>query len=472
MHAGFHRSSLAPWLALWGKKTRGLFAIALILAFSTTALSDDRTIIRPAFNIFSPQQDVEIGERAAAAVPRQYPLLNDKRVDDYLQEVGMRLVAHVPKGTFPYPYKYRCVNTEQINAFALPGGFIYVNRGVIENADNEAQLAGVMAHETAHVVLRHGTAQATKSEGAQVALGIVGALVGGNFAASLITQLFSSAAVPLVFLKMSRTDESQADILGTQILHDAGYDPEGMSDFFKKLDSSAQPPQFFSDHPNPANRIQRIDEEVDRLGRVLPKPTHDTTEFDSIKRYVKSLPPPPKLQPGDSGAAARGAPEPPSENYATYSGKQFTAVYPDNWQPQAQSNGGVFLSPPGGVIQPVRGDSGIAYGVVVNTFAAAQVNGRAASLDEATQQIIAILKKSNPRMKFMRQSNRENLGGSSALSTYLQNDSPIGGREADWLVTTLRPNGLFYVLCIVPQKEYDAYARSFRAIVHSVKFSE
>lgn len=464
MPARFHR----PWLI----RTRALFAILLVVAFSTTALPDDRTIIRPAFNIFSPQQDIEIGKRAAAAVPRQYLLLNDKRVDDYLQEVGMRLVAHVPKGAYPYPYKYRCVNSAQINAFALPGGFIYVNRGVIENADNEAQLASVMAHETAHVVLRHGTAQATKSAGAQVALGIVGALVGGNLAASIITQLFSSAAVPLVFLKMSRTDESQADILGTQILHDAGYDPEGMADFFKKLDSSAQPPQFFSDHPNPANRIQRIDEEVDRLGRVLPNATRDTTEFDSIKRYVKSLPPPPRFQPGQPGAAGTGAPESPSESYVTYSGKQFTVVYPDNWHPQAQSNGGVFLSPPSGEVQPVRGDSGIAYGVIVSTFSTQQVNGRAPALNEATEQLIASLKKSNPRMKFMRQNKDEDVAGSSALSTYLQNDSPAGGREADWLVTTLRPNGLFYVLCIVPQKEYDAYSSAFRAIVHSVKFSE
>jgi len=465
-----YRSSFGKTLTPLAAKTRALFAIALLLAFSTRALSDDRTIIRPAFNIFSPQQDVQVGERAAAAVPRQYPLLNDKRVDDYLQQVGMRLVAHVPKGTYPYPYKYRCVNSAQINAFALPGGFIYINRGVIENADNEAQLAGVMAHETAHVVLRHGTAQATKSAGAQVALGIVGALVGGNLAASLITQLFSSAAVPLVFLKMSRTDESQADILGTQILHDAGYDPEGMADLFKKLDSSAQPPQFFSDHPNPANRIQRIDEEVDRLGRPSPNATHDTTEFDSIKAYVKSLPPPLQVQPSQRSASENGAPESPSTRYATYSGKQFTVVFPDNWQPQAQSNGGVFLSPPGGVVQPVRGDSGIAYGVIVSTFAPQQANGRAPSIDEATQQLIASLKKSNPRMKFMRQSKDETLGGSPTLSTYLQSNSPDGGREADWLVTTLRPDGLFYVLCIVPQKEYDVYASTFRAIVHSIKF--
>lgn len=468
MPAGFHRSPHQKTRA-WFVRSRALFAIMLLLAFSTAALSDDRTVIRPAFNIFSPQQDVEIGERAAAAVPRQYPLFNDKRVDGYLQQVGMRLVAHLPKGTYPYPYKYRSVNTAQINAFALPGGFIYINRGVIENADNEAQLAGVMAHETAHVVLRHGTAQATKSAGARVALGIVGAFVGGNLAASLITQLFSSAAVPLVFLKMSRTDESQADILGTQILHDAGYDPEAMGDFFKKLDSSAQPPQFFSDHPNPANRIQRIDEEVDRLGGPLPNATQDTTEFDSIKAYVKSLPPAPQ---GPPGAAATGAPESPSATYLTYSGKQFTVVYPDNWQPQVQSNGGVFLSPPGGTVQPMRGDSGVAYGVILSTFAAQPVNGRAPSLDEATDQWIASLKRSNPHMKFMRRSNGENLGGSSALSTYLQSNSPAGGREADWLVTTLRPDGLFYVLCIVPQKEYDAYGSAFRAIVHSVKFSQ
>lgn len=453
------------------EKTRALLVISLTLALSTQALSDDRTIIHPAFNVFSPEQDIALGQRAAAAVPYEYPLLNDKRVDDYLQRVGMRLVAHVPKGTYPYPYQYRCINSEQINAFALPGGFIYINRGVVENADDEAQLAAVMAHETAHVVLRHGTAQATKSAGAQVALGIVGALVGGNAAASLMAQLFSGAAVPLAFLKMSRTDESQADIVGTQILHDAGYDPQAMADIFQKLENQKQPAEFFSDHPSPAHRIDRIDEEVDRLGRALPNATHDTTEFEIIKGYVKSLPSPPQFARGASGTAS-GAPAAPSATYLTFSGREFRVVYPDNWKAEAQPNGAAFLSPPGGMVEPTHGNSGVAYGVIVSTFTPQQVDGHAPSLEEATRQLVASLQRSNPHVKLMRQNDSETLGGGRALSTYLQSESPIGGREADWLTTTLRANGLFYVLCIVPQKDYNAYAGAFRAMVHSVKFSQ
>lgn len=462
---------MAAWLHLWGiARTRALFAVALTLAFSTLALSDNRTVIRPSFNIFSPQQDIELGRRAAAQVPRVYPLLNDKRVDDYLQQVGMRLVAHVPKGTYPYPYQFRCINSEQINAFALPGGFIYVNRAIIENAADEAQLAAVMAHETAHVVLRHGTAQATKASGAQVALGIVGALVGGNAAASLMTQVFSGAAVPLVFLKMSRTDESQADILGTQILHDSGYDAEAMSDFFQKLESQKQPSEFFSDHPSPTHRIARIDEEVDRLGRPLPRITRDTPEFDAIQRYVRSLPAAPQIAPSESSTAQGATPGTPSVTYLTYLNAAYRIVYPDNWSAQPQSNGGVLLLPAGGIAANARGNSGIAYGVVVGTFAAQNVDGHAPSVEAATRQFITSLKPANPKIEVLRQNDSEYLGGAPALSTYLQSNSAAGGREADWLVTTLRSGGVFYVLCVAPQKDYNAYSGAFRAIVHSVKF--
>ncbi len=206
------------------QRTLQLFTVALIFCLAATLLfADDRTVLRPGFDFFSPKEDIALGERAAAQVPKQYPLLNDKRVDDYLQRLGMKLAAHAP--FYKYPYRYLCVNTEVLNAFALPGGFIYINRGIIENADNEGQLAAVMAHETSHVALRHGTNQASKAYGAQIGLGLLGALVGGNAAASIVTQIFGSIGVPLVFLRMSREDETQADVLGTQILHDAGYDP-------------------------------------------------------------------------------------------------------------------------------------------------------------------------------------------------------------------------------------------------------
>ncbi|HLJ40093.1 MAG TPA: M48 family metalloprotease, partial [Candidatus Acidoferrales bacterium] len=200
-----------------------MLLIFVLLALPSITLSDDRTVIRPGWNAFSPQQDIELGKKASTQVPRQFALLNNKRVDQYLQRLGTRLADHAPG--YKYPYQYRCINNETINAFALPGGFVYINRGVIENADDEAQLAAVMAHETAHVALRHGTSQATKAYAAEAGINLVGALIGGNTATLLMGRFLGGVGIPIAFLKMSRTDESQADILGAQILHDSGYDP-------------------------------------------------------------------------------------------------------------------------------------------------------------------------------------------------------------------------------------------------------
>jgi beta-barrel assembly-enhancing protease len=449
--------------------TRAFLLFALVLSLASSGLSDDRTVLRPGLNIFSPAQDIQMGQRASAQVPRQYVLLNDKRVDDYLQKLGLRLAAHAPG--YKYSYQYRCINSEVINAFALPGGFIYINRGVIENADDEAELAAVMAHETSHVALRHGTSQATKAYAAQAGLSIVGALVGGNTAAAFMADLFSGGVVPLVFLKMSRTDESQADILGTQILHDSGYDPYAMGQFFQKIEANggSQALEFLSDHPSPEDRVGRAEEEADRLS-VLHNPRKDSREFEAIKRYVKSLPPPPALpNPAESaGAGVPSGPPAPSVNYTAYTASSFSLVYPDNWQTHAQSSG-VLIAPDGGMLQDAKGNSAMVYGVIAGVFATQKVSGAAPTLEQATHEFIASLRQSNPRISVMRQAD-ETLGGQTALSTYLQGDSPAGGREADWLVTTLRPEGLFYVICVSPQTAFDAYDAAFRAVIHSVKF--
>ncbi|HKW88759.1 MAG TPA: M48 family metallopeptidase [Candidatus Acidoferrales bacterium] len=450
---------------------RGIGVAGLVLLLASVGLSDDRTVPRPGFNLFSPQQDIQLGLKASAQVPRQFVLLDNKRVDDYLQQLGMRLAAHAPG--YKYPYQYRCVNSDVLNAFALPGGYIYINRGVIENADDEAQLAAVMAHETSHVALRHGTNQATKAYAAQAGISIIGALVGGSDAASLMTQLFSGGVVPLVFLKMSRTDESQADILGTQILHDADYDPYAMAQFFKKIeaDGGTQTVQFLSDHPNPENRVGRADEEAGRLS-ILQHPKKDSPEFESIKRYVKSLPPPPKqpIPQSASGGASGNAPQAPSESYVAYSGSDFRLMHPDNWKAQSEY-GGVQLAPDGGVVKDAQGNAALAYGMIVGTFPPQNVSGAAPSLEQATDQLIASLRQANPKMSIMRVGDAMTLGGLSARSTYLQSDSPAGGREADWLVTALRPDGLFYVICVSPQTDFDAYDSAFRSVIHSVKFT-
>lgn len=439
----------------------------VLLALPSIGLSDDRTVIRPGWNAFSPQQDIELGKKASTQVPRQFALLNNQRVDQYLQRLGTRLAAHAPG--YKYPYRYRCINSQTINAFALPGGFVYINRGVIENADDEAQLAAVMAHETAHVALRHGTSQATKAYAAEAGINIVGALIGGNAATLLMGRLLGGVGIPIAFLKMSRTDESQADILGAQILHDAGYDPQAMADFYEKLGQLPQPAEFFSDHPSPERRIERIDQEVDRLNGAPANATHDSREFEAIKRYVKLLPPPPPKPVGPAADVDAGGPAIPSTEYASFSNSEVTLAYPDNWKSHAQY-GGASFSPEGGVIKDAQGNSAVVYGVIVSVFAPGNISDNAPTLEQANKQLIASLEQSDPKLSVMRAPESTTLGEQPALSTYLQGDSQVGGAGAEWLVTTLRPNGLFYVICIAPQKDYDAYSSAFRAVIHSVRF--
>src|SRR5437899_741230 len=216
----------------------------------------------------------------------------------------MRLGSKLPAGGVQYPFEFHCVNDKAINAFALPGGYVFINRGVIESADNEAQLAAVMAHELSHVALRHGTNQATKAQAAQGFLGIASGIFGGSTGGALLTELGAFAAGG-VLLRYSRTAESQADVMGTQVLYDAGYDPRAMAQFFEKLEAETKgknPPEFFSDHPSPDRRVERVDDEIQRLGGTPPNARKDSQEFEAAKREVMSLPIVKKATPGAGGA--------------------------------------------------------------------------------------------------------------------------------------------------------------------------
>jgi predicted Zn-dependent protease len=265
---------------------------AIVVAAIQVCWADERTALKPGWNLFTPEQDIQIGKQSSARIGQQVLLLNDPRVDDYLDALGKKLAGYAPG--YKYPYQYRCVNDENINAFALPGGFIYINRGVIEAADNEAQLAGVMAHETSHVALRHGTNQVSKAEAWQIPFGLLGNAGGLG---GLMAQLGGGFTLNSIVLKYSRDDETQADVLGTQILYDAGYDPRALAQFFEKIEAESkgkQPAQFFSDHPNPGNRTGRVDDEVEKLGGPEPNYRTDSDDFHSIKIYVMKLPKPPK----------------------------------------------------------------------------------------------------------------------------------------------------------------------------------
>src|ERR1700689_1024 len=240
-----------------------------------------RTQLKPPWNIYSPNTDIQVGKQNAQLMMQKLPLCNDPRVDQYLTNLGMKLISKLDQRGATYPWEFHCVNDKSINAFALPGGYVFVNRGAIEGADNEAQLAAVMAHELSHVALRHGTAQASKTQLAQGAAGIFGGLFGGNTAGDLLTEGVALGAGGIL-LRYSRGDETQADVMGTQVIYDAGYDPRAMAKFFEKLRAETKgknPPQFLSDHPNPDHRVERVDEEIDQLGGPPANAKRDSAEF-------------------------------------------------------------------------------------------------------------------------------------------------------------------------------------------------
>src|SRR3954451_13685839 len=168
-------------------------------------------------NFYTLDQELQLGQQADADVEKTMPIVNDAELNRYIQNLGARLVAVAPGPK--YPYTFKIVNQKDINAFAVPGGPLHINIGTIQAADNEAQLAGVMAHEMGHVIMRHSTHMASKQMMAQAPLAIIGGLM-GNGRGSQIAQVIGSIGVNSIFLKYSRDAENQADLVGTGIMHD------------------------------------------------------------------------------------------------------------------------------------------------------------------------------------------------------------------------------------------------------------
>ncbi len=278
------------------RRIRGLLvALLLGLILPAAMYAIGRLTFKPGFNLYTPQQDVAEGRKSALQVEKQMPMLRNSVVEGYINRLGRKLASFAPDNQPVYVWNFHVVNTSDINAFALPGGFIFINRGTIQAAKDEAQLAGVMAHEIGHVVMRHGTHRASEMTLARAPLSIVSAILGSSGSvAGALGQAALGFGVNSIFLHNSRGMEAQADQVGTYILYQAGYDPYAMAQFFQIIQKRypQQTLQFFSDHPNPGNRIQAVDREVPLLG----PPKHwitDTPQFETIKLRLASLPPPP-----------------------------------------------------------------------------------------------------------------------------------------------------------------------------------
>lgn len=442
-----------------------LWPAVLILSGSAFAQLKE---YKPGFNLFSKEQDIQLGKESAAQVEQQMQLINDPKLQAFVDRVGKRLASQPQAGGFPYTFKV--VSDQSINAFALPGGPTFVHTGLIAAADNEDQLAAVLAHEISHVSLRHGTNQASKANFIQLPAMLAGAVMGNS---SLLGQL-TSAGIGLgansVLLKFSRSAETQADLNGAQLMANAGYNPIEMARFFEKLEASGGKagPQFLSDHPNPGNRMKAIQEEI----RYMPKKDYTAgvnSNFREVQAIVKALPPPkPKavaaaLQPSTAAI--------PSGQFKDFKGKSFSLSYPDNWEVFGDKNSNaVTIAPRSGIAQDASGKAQIGYGLMASYYIP---QGRdRVDLNQDTAGLLQQLRQSNPGLEIDQRSAKiVKVGGQDAMVTPMSSQSPYKGEaEHDTLVTVARPDGLLYLIWIAPAKDEQKLQPAFDNMIRSLRF--
>ena len=455
---------------------------AALLALTVSAWGQTR--IEPHKNSYTPQQDVQLGREAANEVRRQMPLLRDDRVHDFVEDIGDRLVDVIPDEYRQpaFQYSFDVVNLREINAFALPGGPMFLHRGMLEAAHSDGEVAGVMAHELSHVILRHGTAQATKGQKFQIgaiAGQILGSIVGGTKGAVIAQG--SELGLGTYFLKYGREYEREADLLGAQLMARAGYDPREMARMFQTIEQQGgnRGPEWLSDHPNPGNRIQAINKEAEMLRVQRQPPTNG--DLQAVHARLRQMPQAPTSaqvararqegQPrGEGGPVGRTMRvEPPSNQWRTHQPGDFLRLsVPSNWR-EIDGNGTITYAPDGGYLQAQNGQSTFTHGLEIGVT---RPNG--GSLQQQTDRLLQGFAQANPQLRRQGGYSRTTIDGRQGLTTTLSNVSDATGQTEAVNVSTvqLSDGSLLFLIGVAPADEARAYLNTFARVRQTVDIAD
>ena len=475
----------------------GVIALTGCLAIPARSVSPSTPQLPDPGNAGMSRSDQEkLGLQAMAEVYKQMPVLPDSdRLTRYVQQLGQKLARQIPS-EYSWPYQFHVVQQKEINAFALPGGPIFINVGTINAAANEAQLAGVMAHEMSHVYMQHSAKQATspKRTIAEI-LGAAGGILGGSVIGDLARTGIQFGAGTLL-MRYSRADEAQADSVGAIIMYKAGYNPMELARFFEALaKQGGSGPQFLSDHPNPGNRSEAIDQEIRNWpGKTYLSDGQDflsaKEEASGVKAYtaqeiadgakqglwagqnIRNRAVPASVQ--ETVAANRDSAAlsdvslnqiRPSEQLSEVHQNGFSISYPANWSTASGQNS-LTIAPKAGVSQ-----NAIAYGAVIGAID----DPDATPLDQVTQEVIQNLTRTNPGMRQESEVRSTDVGGVEGRMVDLTGNSPIQQdrgplREHDWLVILPRSNGLYLSLVfIAPDRDFGALRPTYQRMLDSLR---
>jgi Zn-dependent protease with chaperone function len=442
------------------------------------------------------QQQKQVGLTAMGEVYRKMPVLADSSsLSQYVQQLGRKLQAGIPR-QHSWPYRFHVIPQKEVNAFALPGGPIFVTTGTILATGNEAELAGVLAHQMAHVYMQHYMKQ-QRRDVLPAILADAGAMLGGMIGglSGAATQALSQTGTGTVIMPYSPADEAQADTVATIMLYKAGYNPQALAEFFLKLEQQKDRPlQFLGDHPNPGNReaaIQNAIEEWPKKSwlensspfaaaqeqaktlRVYTAQDIDkgakqgiwARQNDKLGILPASVPPPP------GAVAAPSALSPhrvrASGTFAQLQRPEYRISYPDNWQilGEHQSNSATIV-PAGGFTQ-----SAIAYGVVISQFSPPKANE---SLDQGMADLIQSVKEQSPELQTGGSPREITVGALRGRSVDLMGGSPVqqnskAQAEHDWLVAVPQSSGgLLYLVFISPEPDFARLRPTFERMLRSL----
>jgi predicted Zn-dependent protease len=479
--------------------SRHFVALVLItcLAASAWAVSASTPELPNPGTVGMSRQDQEkLGLKTMSEVYKEMPVLPDSSpVTKYVQGLGDKLKQQIPPDV-SWPYQFHVIEQKEVNAFALPGGPIFINIGTINAAQNEAQLAGVIAHEMSHVYMQHSARQATSPKRTITeVLGALGGILGGSTVGDLASMGIRFGAGTLL-LKYSREDEAQADSVGAIIMYKAGYNPMELAHFFDNLAKEGNGgPQFLSDHPSPGNRSDDIGNEIQNWPpkRYLA----DSRSFQEIKKQASSLPAfsaqeiadgakqgrwaQQNIQSGSVPAEMResvqaGATSPelqnvsfeqvqPSRNFTEIHARNLSISYPANWSTAVGQNS-ITIAPKAGASQ-----NAIAYGVI----AALVQDQNSPSVDQVLQAVVQNLQQSNPGIRKNGEARTLTINGSQASAIDLTGNSPLEQNgnplpEHDWLVVLPGQSGSYASLIFIsPEKDFSALKPTYRKILDSVR---
>lgn len=448
-----------------------------------------RVDLEPCSNHVSPAQQIAIGRKVARQVYKQMPVLpDDSEVTRYVQSIGDKLAAYAPG--YKWPFNFHVVNVADINAFALPGGTIFVNLGTIQAADDEAQLAAVMAHEMSHVILQHSICNMEKEQHVGLLAGLGEAVAGlalGGGILGRVAQNTIGLGAGLDFLHMSRGAEKQADMEGVQILYNAGYDPRAMPQFFEIIEGKYGKggAQFLSDHPNPGNRTEYIDEEISKF----PPRQHPVTQTDAF-RHIHQLVSGMRAYTAKEVASGKWKREHPNQtvdtgiseydaqsasvtrvdlspphSWSTFHGNGFTMEVPSTWRVLGDSDSGM-IAPPGGIAPTANGQSAnLVYGVLTDVY----IPDAGTPPDQQFAGLLNQLTSENPGLQPSSVGTVQ-IGGRTVQSVQSVNADANGGRgEHDWIVGIPGRDALRYLVFVAPESDFAAVQPTFQRMLDSVR---